>query len=305
MKLFIPRVGDKIKLIENWTCSIYSEDRNKRVFEALGIEAGDDTQENVISITIPKGTVLNFARVYIRAPASDYDSVTLSVEDSPLKKLKKARFWVKATEASKIEYEHYSPDLSEIKKFNELFRVVARNIGLEDLQQLSDAENKQIIDEIIKERPQFLIKSQVTKEELSKITLDNLHYYSYGINESIVKKEIDQILIEETYAINLQLYSVLDHLLVRNEQTQPYEKLNELYDKYARGWRKPSFELGNEQILLNLKKDYIPAMLAISQATLCYLDKEIEVSDINNINRYIKKILEEPKTKAKSTKKKM
>ena len=305
MRLFVPRVGDKIKLIENWTCSIYSEYRNKSVFSALGIEEGRDTQQNVISVTIPKGTVLNFARVYIRAPASDYDSVTFSVEDSPLKSLKKARFWVKATEASKIEYEHYSPDLNEIKKFKELFRVVARNIGLEDLQQLTQEENEQVLYEIVKEKAQLLINTQVTKQELTNLMLSKIKYCSHAFHEATIRSEIEQYLLEDKYEVNLKMYSVLDHLIIKNDNTDLYKKLNKLFDKYCRGWRKPYLKLADNDIIVNLKEQLLSDILNTKKGTLYYLDRQIEMENVYDINKYIKKILKEPNVKIKTTKNKM
>ena len=87
-KVFIPQVGEKIELSSNWNCKIFNERRNSSVFDALGVDVSHMANSN-IDITFPKGTIFKVTRLYVRAPASSYDSLTLSVVSSPIKKLAK------------------------------------------------------------------------------------------------------------------------------------------------------------------------------------------------------------------------
>lgn len=74
------------------------------MFTALGVDVSQQKESN-IDITFPKGTVFKVTRLYVRAPSSSYDSITLSVVSSPIKKLAKARFWVKLWDANHMEFE--------------------------------------------------------------------------------------------------------------------------------------------------------------------------------------------------------
>ena len=113
MKLYIPRLGNKLQLSENWTFDLYSEYRNNSLLKKLlsknwiedytkFIQTGQNVSP--IKVTLPKGTVLNVERIYIRKGASDYDSITFKIEDCDNKELIKSRFWVKLKDAN-FEFE--------------------------------------------------------------------------------------------------------------------------------------------------------------------------------------------------------
>ena len=117
MRLFIPAVGDRIRLVSDWTFKLYPERRNENF--AL---ARDPSLKNVtfdygwrmgppFDMLLPANTILECSRVYIRSTSKQaitaeesYDSLTwMVVEDG--KALTKQRFWVKLIEANNIDCE--------------------------------------------------------------------------------------------------------------------------------------------------------------------------------------------------------
>ena len=93
MKLYIPEIGDRIRLTADWTFGLINEDRNATLMEFIG-----DPRETKYSYrdpfttepcTIPAGTILKIDRLYIRKGLEDFSSVTF--------------FWEGARTKSKVE----------------------------------------------------------------------------------------------------------------------------------------------------------------------------------------------------------
>ena len=134
MKLYIPSLGDDLKLTENWTFWLYAEHRNSKLGVILGLR--DESRSNwndsawskthhaveIIETTfphsnyvkqdfrygvwLPKDTILRVDRIYIRKGSSDFDSVSFRIVECPSnKKLCKQRFWVKLEDANQIVFE--------------------------------------------------------------------------------------------------------------------------------------------------------------------------------------------------------
>lgn len=112
MKLFIPAVGYRIKLTNDWTFALFAEHRNQTMFEYAGRSyknnwVGWGEPLKSVDVTVPAGTVLEIDRVYVRtanktkSADEDYDSVTFKFADSK----KKVRFWAKLSDVNEIEYE--------------------------------------------------------------------------------------------------------------------------------------------------------------------------------------------------------
>lgn len=60
-----------------------------------------------IKVTLPKGTILKFDRIYIRKGASDYSSITFYAKDMIKPNTKKKyspRFWAKLSDCNQIEF---------------------------------------------------------------------------------------------------------------------------------------------------------------------------------------------------------
>lgn len=121
MKMFIPDIGDRIQLAEDWTFKLLFEYRNTDLWLALKLpydrdmhryisehpmssqtkkyltEAGveiisktdgtgyrGDYEEYVTTVTFPKSTVLKVDRIYIRKGMKDFSSITFLVEQTSL-----------------------------------------------------------------------------------------------------------------------------------------------------------------------------------------------------------------------------
>jgi hypothetical protein len=112
MKLYVPEIGDRLKLTKDWAFKLYYEHRNTPLLKHFGFEyvwkSGNikDANEPVI---LPVGTVLRVDRIYIRNGAQDYSSISFYAEgirgNGGLDKPKNSRFWAKLLDCNNIEFE--------------------------------------------------------------------------------------------------------------------------------------------------------------------------------------------------------
>lgn len=130
MKLFIPTIGTRLVLAEDWTFHLHDEYRNEKFYKAFHGEIkrngykwvghgehGDSISSPVqtdrcwhrtydkpepLATTLPKGTVIEVDRLYLKKGAGDYDSVTFRLISSDLGKKVKGRFWAKLEEVNTI-----------------------------------------------------------------------------------------------------------------------------------------------------------------------------------------------------------
>lgn len=72
MKIFIPTIGDRIELLEDWTFALRKDSRN---WDLVGSHQMWKLPEGM-PITVPAGTILKIHRIYIRGNAREFDSVT-------------------------------------------------------------------------------------------------------------------------------------------------------------------------------------------------------------------------------------
>lgn len=80
MKLYIPSVGDEIKLTAPWEPMIHDESRNSTILEFFQVPGFDPQKWNnnlpPTKVLIPAGEILKIDRIYIRKGKDDFDSVT-------------------------------------------------------------------------------------------------------------------------------------------------------------------------------------------------------------------------------------
>ena len=139
MKLWIPDIKDQLRLTENWEFPLFRERRNNSLTCRVNprLEASYGRVEESIGCCLPKGTVLQVDRVYIRQGTSNaWSSVTFYIKHAPgdkdkpkfqkqtryygqpqpetssgyymnvdpaPQKLKGARFWAKLANVNEIE----------------------------------------------------------------------------------------------------------------------------------------------------------------------------------------------------------
>ncbi len=115
-KIWIPTIGDKIKLTADWTFKVTPEYRNVDLGPRQGYPDSGDYPKTFI---IPVDTVLKVERIYIRGSYRDFDSVTFRIQQCPRRPeltTKKfgghgtitTRFFAKLTDVNNIEAEPFN-----------------------------------------------------------------------------------------------------------------------------------------------------------------------------------------------------
>jgi hypothetical protein len=110
MKLYVPEIGDRLKLTKDWEFKLYYERRNSPLLKHFGFEFTwtRDYNKNE-SVILPIGTILKVDRIYIRNGAQDYSSISFYAEgikgNGGLDKPKNSRFWAKLLDCNNIEFE--------------------------------------------------------------------------------------------------------------------------------------------------------------------------------------------------------
>ncbi len=118
-RLYVPACGDRLKLIEPWTFTLYFEHRNFAFAKEQKIILEDTPgfsrwgrSKGWEAYTMPMGTVLECDRVYIRtfsknasSVEDDYDSITWKIIGENGKQKKNCRFWAKLSDCNQIMFE--------------------------------------------------------------------------------------------------------------------------------------------------------------------------------------------------------
>ena len=138
MKMYIPEIGDKIQLTKDWRFTLYMEYRNRSICDVELPELAniallpnaDDFDENSLSdkydyvaqaikrlkkeghrhwwylisqlyilYTLPKGTLLQIDRIFIRKGKEEFSSITFKILDDT-----KRRFWAKLADVNNMEF---------------------------------------------------------------------------------------------------------------------------------------------------------------------------------------------------------
>lgn len=103
-QMYIPEIGNVIKLEKDWKFTLYCEYRNEKLFEAIFKEKYNyraDGQD--IEVTLPKGATLTIDRIYIRQGLSNYSSLSFYL-DCPAISSKRLRFWAKLIDVNNIMF---------------------------------------------------------------------------------------------------------------------------------------------------------------------------------------------------------
>jgi hypothetical protein len=119
MNLYVPDIGDTLKLAKDWKFYLQQEHRQHLDLEQFGTgkSVSKDSiqfyrdQENFNEVIIPKGSVIKVDRVYIRKGASGFSSISFILIETGGKKIKAQRFWAHLRECNKIEFEHGIKDV--------------------------------------------------------------------------------------------------------------------------------------------------------------------------------------------------
>jgi hypothetical protein len=129
MRLFIPPLGTRIRLIEDWSFEVNSATDYDFRRWAAGIydepyqytDYGMEWRNRIVTATLVAGTVLGLERIYIRKTKGDYDSLTFRIYQSPDRTLatKKMggdrkgnnfRFFASLEDCNRIDFDLDVPD---------------------------------------------------------------------------------------------------------------------------------------------------------------------------------------------------
>jgi len=106
MRLWIPKCGDAVELMEPWTFTLEPEYRNNDLYVAVTGEpkpARWNGSGKKVEVTLPVNACLVFDRIYIRQGADEFASVTFIIMENPENEaLVGERFWVKLEDANKL-----------------------------------------------------------------------------------------------------------------------------------------------------------------------------------------------------------
>lgn len=124
MKMYVPRLGDRIRLTQDWEFEFEREGRNETLMQHMQGQLVVDMNSGPkhFRYTIPAGAVLKIERIYIRQGQRDFDSMTFTWEGTKIKGGKApaswnpnymrtfpsrtVRFWVKLDIANEIEFDN-------------------------------------------------------------------------------------------------------------------------------------------------------------------------------------------------------
>lgn len=289
-KVFIPQVGDKIELSSNWNCKIFNESRNRSVFEALGVDVSEQKDSN-IDITFLKGTVFKVTRLYVRAPASSYDSITLSVVSSPIKKLSKAKFWVKIMDANNMEFEEKEQSFDEFENISDLFRYLGLQDGYSNPSNIPIKDKQPYFEKILSDfyNPDKVISFDL---EFNKQGIFNTYvfkevFYSWQNNEQQVKKEQDYLfkLLPDKAVITITIFPVLQGYIFRRTSVEEITKIDKELNYFEQYCEYNSRRLGSD-----LAYGYLYLRDNFKKAKFHYLDYAMENNLDFNVNGKIQKI---------------
>ncbi len=119
-RLYIPSLGDKLTLKEDWTFQLIEEHRNTTLIEFLGRHGGLGAAEEsprpgvaawrgpIVSYEarLGKGSVLVVDRIFIRKGAEDFDSITFLLEGAKTVASTKTRTAVAVGEGTRESFEY-------------------------------------------------------------------------------------------------------------------------------------------------------------------------------------------------------
>jgi hypothetical protein len=113
MKLFVPDIGDQIKLLKPWKFTLSYERRNDSLMNIVNPnwKTGNymedySSNRKGFETSLPAGTILKCKRIYIRQGSRGWSSITWSIISNPTNsKSNKARFWAKLQDCNEIEFE--------------------------------------------------------------------------------------------------------------------------------------------------------------------------------------------------------
>lgn len=99
MRLLIPKLGSRFRLIKQWNFWLHCEQRNRSLWDQVNPTQMDwipleHRKDNEILVNLPVGTELTVDRIYIRKEQAHHNSVTFKAKIQFHGTYRPVRFWV-------------------------------------------------------------------------------------------------------------------------------------------------------------------------------------------------------------------
>lgn len=209
MRLFIPVVGTRLRLLESKTVSIKNTGQNQRFFDALTNEYSTPPSDT-IQLTLPKGAELIVDRVYVRqGDGAEFNSLTFKIDKKPDVGLPKGRFFLPVDVVNSLDVDVLiDKPASENKnvryRLNELYKSMTVNQRVDDEHLTRLASEVRAMPSIVSGKLCYRIKDELArfKDELLK----HLNYAGFDSEEALrssFREEATEILseIDEHYQL--------------------------------------------------------------------------------------------------------
>ena len=129
MKLLIPEISSKLKLIKDWDFLLYKNYLNTKFVNILIPLGKFDKQSLCEFVTIPKDTILNVSKIYIKMGVSSQSSLTFTITKKDNKKhpLAGAKFWASLNDVNEIEFENLECNTETLQLIQDVYEDLRKN----------------------------------------------------------------------------------------------------------------------------------------------------------------------------------
>lgn len=208
----------------------------------------------------------------MRAPASSFDSLTLCVVSSPIKKLAKAKFWVKIMDANKMEFESKELTFNDFDNISSLLRYLVLEDGHTNDQNLIIEEKQPYLTQILSHfsKPEKTISFYLplNKNDIFSTYEFKEENYSFIKDKTAYNLEVQKVfeLLPEEASTTVTIHPVLNGVLYQFNSIHSLREidssmgyLNEYSKRYYHK-RKLGTYLSYDYLYFidNIKKDKIP-----------------------------------------------
>ena len=137
MNLFIPDIGTRLKLTEDWKFVLQPEHRNEKLFKNLGRSY---SEQKKLLVTIPKETILTVRRLYIKQGQAAFSSVTFTITKKSCpnnRNLESSKFWSSIGDVNRIQFELGECDEETLESITSLYDNLKELVPLHQFNKIS------------------------------------------------------------------------------------------------------------------------------------------------------------------------
>ncbi len=193
MKIFIPEVGDKIILEEDWTLKIsdFNNDSLIKAFSFDGLSSFSEDLSQSLSVNIPKQTVLLIEKIDSKKEKGS-NNIYFKIINPIFKNINKVKFWVNVKELRNLNGIIIYEDIV-IKSFKKYLFERGKKL-FDKTEDLSEKELKMIYSEILSQSEKiYSFKLEFFANDLLNRYIKKYHPVANAYNSNYKKlKEIEE-----------------------------------------------------------------------------------------------------------------